>query len=212
MKYLKMLGLAAMAAMALTAFVGAGTASAKEGVLCSVAAETNCPSKWAVGTVLDFSLPAGGGSAKLTDTAGNTLDTCTSSTVKGPLTANPSATGTATGDINELTWGGCTVTTDTIVAGKLVIEAEGGGKGLVYEDPNTKTEVTVNVFSSCNYGVEGGTVIGTLDEGIGTGAEFTANATAKKLAGGFLCPETTKWVATYVLTSPSNTTLYVSKS
>jgi hypothetical protein len=47
MKYLKMLGLAAIAAAALMAFVGAGTASAAGGVLCKVegtSSGTTCPS------------------------------------------------------------------------------------------------------------------------------------------------------------------------
>jgi hypothetical protein len=212
MKYIKMLGLAVVAAAALMAMVGAGTASAKEGVLCSTATDP-CTSKWAVPTTLDFSLTSGT-TAKLVDTSNNTLDSCTTSTVHGVLTANPSASGTATGEISKegLTWGvggSCTVTTDTIVPGKLVIEAEdNSGNGWVYEDTGSKTEVTVNVFSSCNYGVEGGTRIGTLKEG--KPATFIANAVAKKLAGGFLCPETTKWTASYELTAPKETTLYVS--
>lgn len=74
MKYLKMLGLAAVAAAALMAFVGAGTASAKEGVLCSTTSNP-CNSKWAAGTVIDFSLK---GSAVWTNAEnGETLETCT---------------------------------------------------------------------------------------------------------------------------------------
>lgn len=208
MKYLKMLGLAAVAAAALMAFVGAGTASAN-GRLCSTKPEpvtSHCTSPWATGTIIEFSLKSGS-SAKLTDTSGNTLDTCTGSTVKGSLVSNATAS-TATGTITTLGWSGCTVTTDTIENGSLTITAEDdNGNAIVIE--HEKTNVTVNVFSSCNYGVEAGTQIGTIHEGIGTSAIFTANATAKKLGGGFLCPETTKWVAEYVLTTPSKTTLWV---
>jgi hypothetical protein len=225
MKYLKMLGLAAVAAAALMAFVGAGTASAK-GVLCSTAPvepSTTCTSKWAIGTVIDFSLKSGT-SAKLTDTAGNTLDTCTASTVKGKLTANPDAGGTATGENTEITWGTketpCTVTTDTVKLGKLKIGAEDDkGNGDLYADATI--EVTISIFgTTCNYGVTEGTTIGTLKEGKaaplkegeGPVATFVANAIANKLAGNFLCPETTKWVAEYVLTSPTGTTAFVSTS
>jgi alcohol dehydrogenase class IV len=77
---------------------------------------------------------------------------------------------------------------------------------------NAKIEVTVNVFSSCNYGVEAGTTLGTTSEGTGTAVVSTINAVVKKLNGGFLCPETTKFAAAYVSTAPSNTTQYVSSS
>jgi hypothetical protein len=218
MKYLKMLGLAAVAAGALMAFVGAGTAAAEGGVLCSTAPEIStlrCTSKWAVGTVIDFSLKSGT-SAKLTDTAGNTLDTCTASTVKGKLTANPDASGFATGENTEITWGTaatpCTVTIDTIVPGKFRFIAENDfGYSELWADSGI--EITISIFgTTCTYGVHAGATLGTLVEGTGTAVGFTINAVAFKLAGNFLCPETTKWVAEYVLTSPSSTTAYVSTS
>jgi hypothetical protein len=157
---------------------------------------------------MEFSLKSGT-SAKLTTTEGSTLDTCTASTVSGSLTSNPTGSTTSTGTISAITWGTastpCTVTTDTIKPGALWVHAETGGSGTVTADATI--EVTVNVFSSCNYGVNSGTHLGTISEGTGTGAVFAANAVAKKLAGGFLCPETTKWVAEYVLAKPSNTTM-----
>jgi hypothetical protein len=204
MKHVKMLGLAVVAAAALMAFVGAGTASAN-GRICSTATNP-CGSPWPTGTFIEFSLKSGT-SARLTTTEGSTLDTCTSSSVNGTLEKN-SAGSTAEGKNSAVNWGGCTVTTDTILPGGLKITAEGGGNGTV--SSNAKIEVTVNVFSSCNYGVEANSPIGTLDEGLGSAAKFTANAIAKKLNGGFLCPETTKWTAEYVLTKPSNTTMYIS--
>jgi hypothetical protein len=212
MKYLKMLGLAAVVAGALMAFVGAGTASAS--ALCSTATNP-CTSKWALNTNIDFSLKSGT-SAKLTDTAGNTLDTCTASTVQGTLTANPDASGFATGVNTAITWGTastpCTVTTDTVKLGKLKISAEDDlGNGNLFADE--ATEVTISIFgTTCNYGISAGNKIGTLKEGTGTAAVFTANAVAQKLAGNFLCPETSKWVAEYVLTSPSTTTAFISTS
>jgi hypothetical protein len=210
MKHVKMLGLAAVAACAMMAIAGVGTASAA-GALCSTATNP-CTSKWATGTAIDFSLKSGT-TAKLVDTSNNTLDSCTTSTVKGTLEKNAGGAASAEGKIGELTWGvggSCTVTTDTILPGGLKIDSNGAGTGKV--SSNAKIEVTVNVFSSCNYGVESGAPLGTTSEGIGTGVVFTANAVAKKLNGGFLCPETTKWTGTYVLTTPSNTTFYVSTS
>ena len=219
MRYLKMLGLAAMAAMALMALVGAGTASAKEGVLCSTATEP-CGSKWPTGTVLDFSQEPGT-TLKLLNTAGETLDTCTTATVQGTLEKNPDATGTATGKISELTWGSavtpCTSPTTTITKGALKIEFEGFGNGDVYADAKIEVTIQIPILGSCVYGVEAGTSIGTIKEGkketgTNTGAPtFTANAIAKRLNANFACPETAVWSGSYILTSPTNTTLYVSK-
>jgi len=210
MKHVKMLGLAAVAAMALMAFVGAGTASAAGGVLCSTATDP-CTSKWAVNTVLDFSLEPGT-SAKLTDTNGNLLDTCTESTVKGKLLANPDGTGTATGENTSITWGNCTWTTDTTKLGKLKVEAETetpmAGNGWLYADEEIKVTISLGAFGSCEYGVTAGTLLGTYKESTET---FTANAKATRL-NGCLGPSTALWTATYVKTEPSGTTLWVSTS
>jgi len=216
MKYLKMLGLAAVAAAALMAFAGAGTASAKEGVLCSTTSNP-CNSKWAIGTVLDFSLKSGT-SAQLTNAAtGESLDTCTGTgtTVKGDLTANPDATGTATGEITSLEWKTCTFPTTTIERGKLKVERIAGtSNGTVYADAEIRVTINTVFFGSCVYGVKAGADIGTITEGIGTGALFKANKVAAvRLTGGeAVCPENANWTAEYVLTEPSNTTLSVSSS
>jgi hypothetical protein len=208
MKYVKTLGLAAVAALALMALVGAGTASAKEGVLCSTASDP-CNSKWAVGTVIDFSLEKGT-SASLTDTNGNTLDTCTESTVKGVLKANPDGTGTATGENTTVDWGNCSFTTNTLVPGALRIEAEdNNGNGWLYADSTIEVTINIGFLGDCRYGVEAGTLLGTVKEGKAKEATFTANASAK-LLGGCFGPSTSLWKASYILTEPTNTTLWVS--
>lgn len=223
MKYVKMLGLAAVAAMALMAFAGAGTASAG-GVLCSTTVSP-CPSaqKLANGTVLDFSLVAKG-SATLETTGGTTVDTCTAATVKGTLGENPStkegSVGEATGTNTEITWGApetaCTKPATTLKPGKLKINnITGTSNGTVVADD----EITVTIpglFSgeNCIYGVTPGTTIGELKEG--NPAIFTANAVATKIADATdkctFGPADTKWTAEYQLTSPANTTVSVSSS
>lgn len=205
MKDLKMFGLAAVATAALMAFIGAGTASAR---ICSTGT-IPCTSAWATNTIMEFSLKSGG-SAKLTDTSGNTLDTCISSNIGGFLTSNPSGGTPASMGSSSLSLLGCTVTTHTIVPGGLKFFSGSGGSGAVRAD--SRSEVTVNVFSSCNYGVSIETALGTISEGAGTSSVLKINAVTKKLAGGFLCPETTKWMAEYVLTSPWSTTFYASSS
>ena len=209
MKYLKMLGLAAVAAMALMAFVGAGTASAG-GILCSTQT-TPCDSPWPVGTVLDFSLKSGT-SANLTTTEGTTIDTCTEATVQGKLTKNSETV--ATGNNTAITWTKCTSPTTTTKLGKLRITNAGGYNGTVIADELIEVTIETTFFGHCLYGVEPGTVLGTVTEGIGTGVVFTANAVAKRLGTSgekpCLAPETARWKAEYVLTSPSNTTFAVS--
>ena len=210
MKYLKILGLAAVAAMALMAFAGAGTASAA-GVLCSTAT-TPCTSKWAVGTTLEFSLKTGT-SAKLTTTDTATLATCTSSTLTGTLTENPNATTkNATGSVAKagLTWGGCLVTTTTLEGGTLEVEAGSAGAGTV-RAKGFQITINTGAFGSCTYTAGTGTHLGTLSEGSAGTATLSINAVVSKLAG-VLCPPSARWIAEYTLTKPTNTTLYVSAS
>ncbi len=209
MKYVKMLGLAAVAAAALMAFAGAGSASAA-GVLCSTTANP-CPAgqKVANNTVLDFSLTATG-SATLELTGGTVVDTCTAATVKGIITSN---SGEATGSNEVISWGTeatpCTKKATTVKLGKLKInQIAGTSNGTVISDE----EITVTIpglFSgeNCIYGVAAGVSLGTLTEG--NPAIFTANAVASKIADATdkctFGPATTKWTAEYQLTSPATT-------
>jgi hypothetical protein len=219
MKYAKMLALAAVAAGALMAFIGAGTASAT--VLCSTTVEP-CPAgqKWAANTVIDFSIPSGS-SASLVDTTGEELDTCSTSTVEGKLTNAGSSTETATGELSPkegslnntgLTWGSCTFPTKTISAtGKLEIhKIAGTSNGTLTSDSTFEVTINTIFFGSCIYGVTAGTDLGDLTEG--NPAVFHANAVAEKFSGSNLaCPSTSRWTATYNLTSPA-TTLSVGNS
>jgi len=228
MKYLKMLGLAAVAAAALMAFVGVGTASAGEGVLCSTTTNP-CTSKWAVNTVLDFSLKSGTSAELTNEENGEVLDTCTgssteagkSTTVKGDLTKNPSteekdpAKGEATGINTEILWKTCTFPTNTVENGALkVSRIAGTSNGTVKADAQVRVTINTIFFGSCVYGVKAGADLGVITEGKGTASEFKAeHAPAEKLEGSAIaCPPNSTWTATYVLTTPSETTLSVSSS
>lgn len=200
MKYLKMLGLAAIAAMGLMAFLGASSASAT--VLCSTPVHEGC-GEWdyAAGTTIHVTLTAGT-SAILEDTSGNTLVTCTESTVHG-TTSNTGGTGAAvTGNIGALTWGSastpCTQTTDTLTNGSLSVEAGAGTNGTL---SGSTSKVTVSIFGvSCAYGTGAGTTLGTVTGG--NPATVSINAVINKQEGGFLCPSTTKWTGSYTVTAP----------
>jgi hypothetical protein len=197
MKYLKMLGLAAVAAAALMAFVGAGTASADE--LCTKS-ETPCAAANRI-TQIHATLEPGT-SAKLEDTNGNTLDTCTEATVlitniKQGAGVSP-ITGSSTA--GEITWGSagtaCSFTTDTITgASYAASQATGGGTTL----KASGAEVTINtgLFGSCIYKTGTGLDLGTVSQG---GKTLAINVVVER-ASGFVCPSTAKWNATYTVTN-----------
>jgi len=219
MKHLKTLGAALVAAAALAALFGAGSASAT--VLCSTTADP-CPAgqAWPNTTILDWSIPSGN-SITQKDTSGNELDKCTGSTMEWQITNVGSATSTVTGKFSEplsttgTTWSGCTFTTTAVsTSAKWEIhKIAGTSNGTVTADSAIEM-MTINTgaFGSCIYGVASGTDIGPITEGIGTGAKFNMNAVGTRFGSNFLCPSTTRMTGTYVLTSPSSTTLSVSSS
>jgi hypothetical protein len=182
MKHLKMLGLAAIAALGLLAFVGAGTASAT--TLFKDAAKTEA---YGAGTEIKSTLAPG--TSALLKSGSVTIATCTESSAAG-TTAN--ATGiTVSIDIHIRVTGGCSQTTHTTALGSLSINSEGDvtGKG---------NSVTLGVFgTSCTYGTGEG----------GSPAVLKINAQIPRIAGGFLCPSPGTWTAEYIVTSPSS--LYV---
>jgi hypothetical protein len=219
MKYLKMLGLAAVSAMALMAFLGAGTASAT--VLCKTAMTEGCAAAgWAypAGTVIDSSLE---GPAVLETTEGVEIDTCTEGTVKGATSNAGSSTETVSGNIEEtedaggvktfpgLTWGNCTQTTDTLRSGSLEVHWIAGTDNGTVTGKNSR--VTVNTFGvSCIFGTAGtGTHIGTLTATPKNAkgetekqATLDIEAIVPKIEGGFLCPADARWTGSYRVTSP----------
>jgi hypothetical protein len=191
MKHLKMLGLAAIAALGLMAFVGAGTASAT--TLSTDAAGTV---KYGTTTEIHSTLKVGT-SALLEKLNGEKIATCTGSTTKGTLST---ATGTWVGGaIGTLTWEGCSQTTDNLANGSLEIMKTGADEGEVV---GKGSKVTVSVFGvSCVYGTSTeGTKIGTIKGG--EAPELVISAILPRIEGGFLCPTEGRWTATYVVTSP----------
>ncbi|MDQ3726101.1 MAG: hypothetical protein M3335_09505 [Actinomycetota bacterium] len=189
MKHLKMLGLAAIAAMGLMAFVGAGTASAT--TLFTDSAKTI---HYPAGTTVDLSMATG--KSSLSKSGSTTIATCTGGTFHGK-TAN--TTGERIQIKNEnVTWTGCSQTTHTVSNGSLEIGWTSGTSGEVI---GKATQWTYGIFgTSCTYGFGEGVKLGTL-----TGASAAAlkiNANVPRTAGGFLCPSTTTWEAEYVITVP----------
>lgn len=199
-----MLGLAAIAAMAITAFAGAASASASE--LCSTNTSPCTGTKYGVGTALE----ATSTSAVLTTTGGfiNPTVTCTHSAVKGSVTNAGGKGSNVVGTINSLTFtscsysgGKCTVTstgTPYLATGT----ATGGGNGtLTVENDgsgNPGASVACEGLPVCSY--SSGDV--SMSVTGGNPAKIVANKVL--LTGGsFPCPTDATWTATYTVLKPS---------
>jgi len=210
MKYVKILGLAAVAAAALMAFVGAGTASAT--VFCDT--NTNpCSAKWAAETQLEFHVKPGT-VGKWGSTAGETLVECTEGLLKGrPSAGGATATVKMSVAASEFNWNsGCSgVVTKTLEGGTLEIHAIAGtGNGTVTA---TGFTFTTSLFgSSCTYGFLSTTDMGVLT-GNGTGnAVLDINTTFSKKEGSIICPTSLSWSEEFTQVAPSGTGLYVETS
>lgn len=199
MKCLKALGLVAVAAMALTAFLGAGSASAS--VYCTTTS-TPCGASWHVDHAIFTAVASIGNHS----TGGALEATCTGSSVTVNKTNTGSSTETATGSVAaaEMTWSGCNQTTDTLAGGELEVHQISGtdngtvtGKGF---------EVTTNIAGvSCVFTFGTGTDLGVITGG--HDAIWHLNAIVTKKSGSFLCPSDSVWEATFTLTN--HTSLYI---
>jgi hypothetical protein len=190
MKYLKLMGLAAIAAAALMAFAGTASATlltnssgATLGTGTTIAAENE-------GTV--------------------TLDPpfgaieCNESKVEGKTT-NAGGTGVSVnGSISTLTFKSCNATVTVISNGTLSITGTGSNNGTL---SSTGTEVTVEffgthcIFKTNNTGL--GTVTGSTTTG-GKTATLDISATIPRTGGrsGAFCGSTAAWTGAYKVTNP----------
>jgi len=198
MKFVKMLGLAAVAVTAILAFVGTSTSSAD--VMCTILLSP-CPEIYTVKKVAKISIQKKAASSRMENTSGTTITTCTGGEA-GTGEVKQGKGIPITGEIAEFTWSGCTSTTDTVKLGSIEIkEISGTGEGTVILKSTEFTVVTFGV--SCTYGAGTGTDIGTLASVTEPEEEalLTVNAVLNKTAGSFLCPQDVRWKEVRVLTS-----------
>jgi hypothetical protein len=207
MKYLKMLGLAAVAAAAMTAILGAGTASAT--TLCENNQTTGCTKHVANETELDFSLEPET-VATLTDSFGIPIVECKASTVKGKTTSTGSSTTTVEGNITSLSFTECTreVHVNTKTTGTLEIHHKAGtDDGTVTSNDTTVSITNVPFLGTCRY-LTNNTDIGTLFGSLGdTDPTFEINALIPTETSG--CPNG-RWEGSYEYTG--TTTFIVAAS
>jgi hypothetical protein len=195
----KALGLAAIAAMALMAAAGAGSASAD--VFCTVNNTPEC-SHGAEISVIEPTLVKGS-SLKLTDTSGNPLHTCSDSTISVNIEKQGEGV-EPEGKTSTFDWSGCTNPTTTVKNGSLKVETRETSPGVfVHTVTAFGTEVTTQIpfFGSCVFGVGSGVSLGDLV--LGNTAVLHVNTSVSKTSGGFACPSSYKWIADYQIANHS---------
>jgi hypothetical protein len=179
-------------AIAMWAFAGAGSAGATE---LFAGKET-----LKAGATIHASLT---GSTTLESTDGTLVDTCTGGGLEG-ATSNTGGEGQAVGlEVVSLTWSGCSFTTDTLATGNLSIKWSSGLNGTVSGAGMTWT---VKYAVSCRYGTGAGTTLGTITGTSETSKHATIDINAvlsEQEPKSAFCPDSTRWKATYAVTSPT---------
>jgi hypothetical protein len=173
MKFLKILGLAAIAAMALTAFLGAGTASASN--LRIFGHATNL----GVGTEIEATLESGN-SATLEDAFGFTATTCAGSEVYGTI-ERTTPVGQPKGKLGILTFTSCPEkhAVKVLAAGELEIRnLTGTTNGTVFSSGARVSVFNTLLNQTCIANTGAGTDIGTL-----TGATSTTGKATMDING-----------------------------
>lgn len=192
MKYLKMLGLAAVAAAALMAFVGAGTASADE--LCTTNAVSNmCPAGDLITTINASQVGAKG---VLETKEGTELISCKAGNYHIVITSQGTSIDPILGTGTELEFKECSGTVNTIANGTVKGSFVGSESGSF---TSVGAEVTTGILgTTCTYGSGTGTSLGNTNN-----TTLTINTLVKKTAGSFLCPSEARWTAEFKITNHS---------
>jgi hypothetical protein len=200
MNYVKVPALIAVAAMAMMALLGAGTASAT--VLCKTATGgLECGGAWKFSGTVKGSL-ASGTSAVMKSTSGETVNTCTGGTAEGSASAG-GATSTVTGNTTSVSLTGCSIPITN------VSKCEGEVHYISGTSNGTATvkgcEMTANtVFGSCTYGAGAGIDVGVIEEG-GSKEAAKFSKVVNRVGGSFACPSTLVVEASVVRTAPEGT-------
>ena len=199
MKTLRILGMSLIAAAALAAVLGAGTASAT--VLCeeAPAAGTHCKTPVNKGTVVTFSIEAGT-SSLLKGPFGETIATCTESTLKSPTSNVGSTTEAVSGNIETMTFSSCNRPVTVFLLGTIryfhingTLYARIRITGLIIIIHN------VPLFGSCTYETNE-TEVGTLTGNTSSAPTLDIGGSIKSTNG---CPTAT-WSGSYVYTGSTN--------
>ncbi|HST69751.1 MAG TPA: hypothetical protein VLI94_08860 [Solirubrobacterales bacterium] len=182
MNYLKMLGLVAVAATALTAF--AGTASA--------AVTTGLPVAEIEATSTNFGAD------------GTVNITCAHSHFKLTMVENtanhPHKAGSTFATVTTWVWVSCSRTMTTTATGTMSIASDGTVRSI---GARFTVQTTILGFPvHCIYKTEN-TVVGKLTEGVAPAKMHIGSAPIPQEATSGLCGEDAEWTGTYTVTSPT---------
>jgi len=194
MNYVRILSVAAIGAIALMAFAA------------SSASATTLKSGGVTITEIEASLT---GSAKLTETGGTVLDTCTVGGISGKTNAD---TAIELKGVDVVSWGakgaGCTQTTDTLNNGTFGITWIAGTNSGTVKSYGAEVTVEVGGIFSCVYGTSAtGTTLGTLVGSEVGNATLSINVSVQFKSGPPFCPQSTVWMAEYKVTKPATLTV-----
>jgi hypothetical protein len=203
-----MLGLGAVAAVALIAFIGAGSASAT--VLCSTIS-TPCNSKWAKSTQLEYIVKPETTARWIT---GVSVNECKSGTMKATM-ANEGGAGVAvklTMSASDFSWNECTFNQATLEGGELEINSITGSNNGSITMKGFAFRTETLQYGNCTYTAGTGTKLGTLTAS-GTGQSIIdIEVVLTKKEGSPTCPTTMEWIEEWIQTAPKGKALYVEPS
>jgi hypothetical protein len=218
MKHVKKLGFVAVAVAALTALMGASTASAT--VLCKTTPIANsagtpkatCPEGWAYAAGTEIhAIQDPEQHTTLTDREGNKVVTCSKTTGKGKTSNEGNATETVKANIETLSFekctspflGGTACTMTAVLGGTLEVHwIAHTENGTLTSSGATVTTLCASIFGPihCAYVTE------NIDLGVLTGGSpATIDIESAPLVEEItspLCPEGPKWDAKYEITEP----------
>lgn len=196
MKHLKMLGLCLVCAMAATAVMGVGMASATK--LCPEN-KSPCPAAYKKGTSIKAQLVAG---TKSVMSSGFVTIECTESTMSGKTTSDGGAGAPVLGEITSVTWkncktsGGSSCTTSALgTPWPAVVNGSGGSGTMTISGAAGKFTCSV----TCEYEAKSASVSATG----GNPAKIKASSVSfSRIGGSFLCSSSASWSAEYEVTAP----------
>lgn len=189
MKYIKMLGLLAVAASAIMAF--AATASAT-----TITSPT--------GTAYTGTLTAESEGTTELDGAFVTVK-CGTSHVEGAVESQGAGV-TAKGPISSLSFEECNYTTTVENSGSLELHANSVGTEVTGTLTSTGAEVSIATSVGTCVFTTNGTSVGTVTPTNDTGGHATLDINSSKIPrtkGNFLCGSSGTWTGSYTLTQPS---------
>ena len=186
MKYLKALGLAALAVAVLAAFMGAANAQAT--VLCKTNAGAECGvEKWPVGTKMNTQLEIAE-LFTLKNTVGEVEVECKESAQQIVIENAGSATTTVVGKVAgaSITWGACSATTTTISGGEVEFHWTNGTNNAAVTGKGISVKFEGGGLT-CIYGFGAGMIpVGTFTGGFTPRIDLKAVVT-KQAGSSFLC-------------------------